>query len=152
MREPQKVMPTALILLADDHPQMLWRLCRVADTVGQVVGAVSDGKAAVNESLRLHPDVVVLDLVMSGIHGLEAAKRLRRDLPECKVIICSMYTHSGWIEEAFAAGAVGFVRKQSAHEDLASAVRAALAGETFVSPSLKVDRMSGQGLGNHEQV
>ncbi|MBH0202563.1 MAG: response regulator transcription factor [Nitrospira sp.] len=89
-----------------------------------------------NESLRLHPDVVVLDLMMPGVDGLEATRLLQRDLPECKVIICTMHTHSRLIEEAFAAGAVGFVRKQSAHEDLAPAVRAALAGETFVSPSL----------------
>ncbi|MDH4088569.1 MAG: response regulator transcription factor, partial [Nitrospira sp.] len=80
------------ILLADDHPQMLSNLCRLAETVGEVIGAASDGQAAVNESLRLHPDVVVLDLVMPGVGGLEAARRLRRDLPECKVVICSMYT------------------------------------------------------------
>ncbi|MDH4252592.1 MAG: response regulator transcription factor [Nitrospira sp.] len=124
------------ILLADDHPQMLSNLCRLAETVGEVIGAASDGQAAVNESLRLHPDVVVLDLVMPGVGGLEAARRLRRDLPECKVVICSMYTQPEVIADAFAAGAVGFVRKQSAHVDLAPAIRAAVAGETFISPSL----------------
>lgn len=137
--ESQQVMHTPRILLADDHPQILSNLCRLADTVGEVVGAVSDGRTAVTESLRLRPDVVVLDLVMPGVEGLEAARLLRRDLPGCKAIICSMYAHSELIAETFSAGAVGLVRKQSAHADLAPAIRAALNGETFVSPSLKQD-------------
>jgi DNA-binding NarL/FixJ family response regulator len=132
-------MSTPRILLADDHPHILSNLRRLADTVGEVVSAVSDGRTAVNESLRLRPDVVVLDLVMPGVEGLEAARLLRRDLPECKAIICSMYAHSELIAETFSAGAVGLVRKQSAHSDLAPAIRAAVAGETFVSPSLEQD-------------
>lgn len=125
------------ILLADDHPQILSNLCHLAETVSEVVGTASDGQAAVDESLRLRPDIVMLDLVMPGVGGLAAARFLRRDLPECKVIICSMFTQPELIKEAFAAGAIGFVRKQSAHTDLAPAIRAALAGETYISPSLQ---------------
>lgn len=125
------------ILLADDHPQMLANLCRLADKAGEVVGAVGDGRTAVQESLRLRPQVVVLDMMMPAVGGLEAAQFLRRDLPECKVIICSMHTHCQLIAEAFSVGAVGFVRKQAAHTDLVPAIRAALTGETFVSPSLE---------------
>ncbi len=145
--ESQQIMHTPQILLADDHPQILSNLCRLADTVGEVVGAVSDGRTAVEEALRLHPDVVVLDLVMPGVEGLEAARLLRRDLPGCKTIICSMYAHSELIAETFSAGAVGLVRKQSAHADLAPAIRAALNGETFVSPSLNQDDTSLQKNG-----
>lgn len=133
--------------MADDHPHILSNLCRLADTVGEVVGAVTDGRAAVKESLRLRPHVVVLDIMMPEVGGLEAARFLRRDLPECKVIICSMHTHSELIKEAFAAGAVGFVRKQSAHSDLAPAIGAALAGETFVSPSLERNAQPPQANG-----
>ncbi|MBX3303898.1 MAG: response regulator transcription factor [Nitrospira sp.] len=136
------------ILLADDHPHILSNLCRLADTVGEVVGAVADGRAAVDSSLRLHPDVVVLDIMMPEVGGLEATRFLRRDLPECKIIICSMYTHSELIAEAFAAGAVGFVRKQSAHSDLVPAIRTALAGERFVSPLLKHNTASTQKNGD----
>lgn len=135
--EPREQVSKPHILLADDHPHMLSNLCRLADAVGEVVGAVSDGGVAVKEALRLRPDVVVLDIMMPAVGGLEAARFLRRDLPECKVIICSMYAHSELIAEAMAVGVVGFVRKQSAHSDLAPAIRAALAGETFVSPSLE---------------
>lgn len=124
------------ILLADDHPSVLANLCRLADKVGEVVGAVSDGRAAVNESLRLRPDVVVLDLAMPGIGGIEAARLLRRDLPGTKVIICTVHTGKDLVEKALAAGAHGFVRKQSAYEDLEPAIRAVLDGGRVISPSL----------------
>ncbi len=123
------------ILLADDHPQMLANLCRLADKAGEVVGAVTDGRAAVDVSYRLRPDVVVLDLIMPRVGGLDAARAIRRDLPDCRVILCTIHVNASTIEEAFAAGAVGFVRKQSAHSDLVPAIRAAWAGETFVSSS-----------------
>lgn len=139
-------MRVSQILLADDHPSVLANLCRLADRVGEVVGAVSDGRAAVNESRRLRPDVVVLDLAMPGVGGIEAAQLLRRDLPETKVIICTVHTDKDNIKQAFAAGAVGFVRKQSAFEDLAPAIRAVLDGQRFISPSLRHHN----GLPTHE--
>jgi DNA-binding NarL/FixJ family response regulator len=104
--------------------------------VGEVVGAVSDGRAAVSESRRLKPDVAVLDLAMPWGGGIETAKIIRQDLPDIKVIICTVHANKEQVAQAFAAGAVGFVRKQSAYEDLAPAIRAALAGERFVSPSV----------------
>ncbi|MGE0470417.1 MAG: DNA-binding response regulator [Candidatus Nitrospira kreftii] len=125
------------ILLADDHPQMLANLCRLADKAGEVVGAVTDGRAAVDASRRLHPDVVVLDLVMPRVGGLDAARAIRRDLPDCRVVVCTVHANENTRDEAFAAGAVGFVRKQSAHSDLVPAIHAAWAGETFVSPLLE---------------
>ena len=125
------------ILLADDHPQMLSNLCRLADKAGEVVGAVTDGRAAVEVSRRLRPDVVVLDLIMPRVGGLDAARAIRKELPDCRVIVCTIHGNGNIKEEAFAAGAVGFVRKQSAHSDLVPAIRAAVAGETFVSPSLE---------------
>lgn len=126
-------MSTPRILVADDHPQMLASLCRLLEEACVVVGAVEDGRTAVAEALRLRPNVVVLDVMMPGMSGLDAAKRLRRDAPEIKVILCTVYVEPGMVDEAFAVGAVGFVRKQSADADLAPAIRAAMAGETFVS-------------------
>lgn len=140
------------ILLADDHPQILSNLCRLADTAGEVVGAASDGRTAVAEALRLRPDVAVLDIVMPGVDGLEAARLLHRDLPQCKVIMCSMYTNANLITKAFSIGAVGFVRKQSAHADLALAIRTAMTGLTFVSPSLAQSVTLSQQDGDDEQT
>lgn len=136
MLELRERVTRPTILLADDHPVILANLCRLTETVGEVVSAVSDGRAAVEESLRLHPDVVVLDIMMPERDGITTARLLCQRLPKCKIVMCSMYTNAQLIAEAFSAGAVGFVRKQSAHSDLPPAIKAALAGETFVSPSL----------------
>lgn len=127
---------TTRILLADDHPLVLASLSRIANEVGAVVGAVPDGCTVIVEALRLQPDVIVLDLMMPGLSGLEAARVLRRDLPNSRVIVCTVHTNPRVIEEVLAAGAVGFVQKQSAYGDLAPAIRAALADEVFVSPAL----------------
>jgi len=124
------------ILLADDHPQVLANLSRLADEAGEVVVAVQDGRATLREARRLHPDVIVLDLTMPEVNGLDVARMLRQDIPESKVIICTVHSNPMMIESAFAAGAVGFVQKQSAHVDLAMAIRAVLAGNRFVSPAL----------------
>jgi DNA-binding NarL/FixJ family response regulator len=125
------------ILLVDDHPQVLANLSRLADEAGEVVGAVQDGRAALKEARRLHPDVIVLDLTMPEVNGLDVARMLRLDMPESKVIICTVHSNPMMIESAFAVGAVGFVQKQSAHVDLAVAIRAVLAGNRFVSPALR---------------
>jgi len=143
-------MKAPRILLADDHPSVLANLCRLADKVGEVVGAVSDGRAAVNESRRLRPDVVVLDLAMPGVGGIEAAQVLRRDLPGTKVIICTVHTGKDHVARALAAGAQGFVRKQSAYEDLEPAIRAVLDGERFISPSLCHNGVRTQETGERE--
>ncbi len=137
------------ILLADDHPSVLANLCRLADRVGEVVGAVSDGRAVVNEARRLKPDVVVLDLAMPGVGGIESAQLLRHDMPEAKVIMCSVNTGRNHVARAFAAGVHGFIRKQSAYEDLERAIRAVLEGEQFVSPSLRHDGVFGEKSDSH---
>ena len=121
------------ILLADDHPQILANLSRIAEQAGEVVGAVQDGRTVMAEALRLHPDVIVLDVTMPGMSGLDAARLLRQDMPESRIIICTVHTDQKIIDDAFAVGAVGFVRKQSAHIDLVPAIRAAFAGHRFVS-------------------
>jgi DNA-binding NarL/FixJ family response regulator len=128
---------TPRILLADDHPQVLANLSRLAGEVGEVVGALQDGRAVLAEARRLHPDVIVLDLTMPEVNGLDVARMLRRNMPESKVIICTVHTNPRMIAGAFTVGAVGFVQKQSAHADLAAAIRAVLAGDRFVSPALR---------------
>ena len=125
------------VLLVDDHPQVLANLSRLVDEVGEVVGAVQDGRAALAEARRLRPDVIILDLTMPEISGFEVARVLRRDMPESKVVICTVHANPMMIEKAFTVGAVGFVQKQSAHADLAAAICAVLAGDRFVSPALR---------------
>jgi DNA-binding NarL/FixJ family response regulator len=125
------------VVLVDDHPQVLAYLSRLAGEVGEVVGAMQDGRAVLAEVRRLQPDVIVVDLAMPDISGLEVARLLRRDMPDSKVIICTVETGPRVIEEAFQSGVMGFVRKQSAHADLGAAIYATLAGERFLSPALR---------------
>lgn len=126
-----------LILLADDHPQVLANLRQLAGKAGEVVGAVQDGRAVITEARRLQPDVIVLDLAMPEVSGLDVTRLLRREVPKSKVIICTVHTNARLIEHAFAAGAAGFVQKQSAHVDLVAAIRAVLSRDTFLSPALR---------------
>lgn len=125
------------ILLADDHPHVLVNLCRLADEVGEVVGAIQDGRAVISEAQRLRPDVLILDLTMPGLNGIAATRIIRKDMPDTKIVMCTVHTHPMIVEEAFSVGAVGFVRKQSAHTDLGPAIRAALVGNIFVSQELR---------------
>lgn len=136
------------ILLADDHWQILANLSRLAGEAGEVVGTAQDGRAAVTEARRLCPDVIVLDLSMPDMTGIEAAAQLRRDLPESKVIICTVYTNPRVVEEAFAAGAAGFVLKQAAAADLAAAIRAVVSGERFLSPGLRYRERAAEASGS----
>lgn len=86
-------------------------LSRLAEEVGEVVGTMPEGRTVVAEALRLHPDVIVLDLAMPEVSGLDAARILRRDVPESKVIICTVHANPRMIEEEWAGG--GGVRAET---------------------------------------
>lgn len=145
-------MMTPRILLADDHWQILANLSRLAGEAGEVVGTAQDGRAAVTEARRLSPDVIVLDLSMPEMTGIQAAAQLRRDLPESKVIICTAYTNPRVVEEAFAAGAAGFVLKPAASADLGTAIRTVLAGRRFLSPGLRYRARTAESSGSASET
>jgi DNA-binding NarL/FixJ family response regulator len=98
---------TVRILLADDHPRILENLSRPADEVGEVVGAVQGGGAAVVESRRVHPDAIVLDPAMPVVGGVDAARRLRCDVPASRVIVCTIHTSSAVIDDGSQPGVQG---------------------------------------------
>jgi len=126
------------ILIADDHQVMRQGLCSLLSSQPdfQVVGDTGDGEAAVKLVERLHPDVLVLDMVMPGINGIEVVRRVRVLSPTCAIVILSMYGAEGYVREAIRAGAKGYVLKKDSVEELASAVREVLAGRHYISPSL----------------
>jgi DNA-binding NarL/FixJ family response regulator len=102
----------------------------------RIVGAVSDGKSLITEARRLSPDVMIVDLFMPGFSGIEAARKLKkRHIPGC-VIFLTVHEDASFIEAAQAAGAMGYVLKSSADRDLVPAIRQALQGHFFNSPSL----------------
>jgi DNA-binding NarL/FixJ family response regulator len=124
------------ILLADDSPCMLQAARRILEPEFQVVGTVEDGHAVLEATELLKPDVLILDISMGVVNGLEAARMLARVLVKPKIVFLTVHKDQEFVEEAFLAGAVGYVTKPRLATDLLVAVRKALIGHTFVSPEL----------------
>jgi DNA-binding NarL/FixJ family response regulator len=125
-----------LVLLADDSPSMLQAARRILEPEFEVVGTVDDGEAVLEATKSLNPDVLILDISMGVMNGLEAARLLRRIGSTAKIVFLTVHNDQDFVEEAFSAGAVGYVIKPRLGTDLPVAVREALMGHTFVSPDL----------------
>jgi len=120
-------------LLADDHVLVAEGLHRLLEGSCDVVGTVSDGSRLVDAAIELHPDVIIADLSMPGLSGLEATSELRARGLDAKVIILTMYTDVRIAKEAIKAGAVGFVSKQAAGQELLAAIESVMEGGIYVS-------------------
>lgn len=124
------------VLLADDHRVVAEGLRSLLAEAFDVVGVVEDGSEMVAAAKELKPDVIVADISMPGLSGLDALARLKRDDPGVRVVFLTMHTEGAYARRALAAGACGYVVKHSAASELVAALRAALAGKAFVSPSV----------------
>jgi DNA-binding NarL/FixJ family response regulator len=125
------------ILLADDHAMMREGLATILGAAGMtVVGAVGDGREAVRAARELTPDVVVMDASMPELNGIEAARDILAHAPAVQVVMLSMHASREHVHQAFAAGATGYVLKDSAGAEVVAAVRAVCAGRRYVSPAL----------------
>lgn len=124
------------VVLADDHPMMLEGLRKLLKPGFEVVGAVTDGRALLEAAERLQPDLVITDISMPGMDGLEATRRLRAVVPGVRVLVLSVHTEPSWVRAAFDAGACGYLSKTSASEEIATAVREVLKGHFYVSPAV----------------
>lgn len=126
------------VLVVDDHPVLRDGLGSVLqrETGISVVGTAGSGSDAVALAVEHVPDVVVMDIAMPGLNGLDATARIRRELPGTQVVILSMHATSEHLHQALAAGAVGFVVKTSAGAEVVSAVRDAAVGKRYLSASL----------------
>lgn len=122
------------VLLADDHPMMLDGLRKLLELDCEVVAAVRDGRELLEAAERLRPDLVVTDISMPFVDGLEVTRRLQKILPGARVLILSVHADPSWVREAFAAGACGYLTKISASEEIGTAVREVLKGLFYVSP------------------
>ncbi len=137
--------PPIKILLADDHTIVRQGLARLLEDHAEfkVIGEAVNGNMAIEKSISLKPDVVIMDIAMPLLNGIEAARRIRRQLPQSKIIILSMYAHEHYIHELLEAGISGYLIKDSSGRDIIDAIHAAMKGETFLSPSISkvlVDR------------
>lgn len=126
------------ILLADDHAVLRTGLRMIIDSQRdmEVIGEASDGKEAIEQAERLHPDVVLLDLSMPGLGGLSALGVIREKVPETKVLVLTMHDDEGYLGRVLEAGGSGYVVKKAADMELLSAIRAVKRGEFYVHSSL----------------
>jgi DNA-binding NarL/FixJ family response regulator len=128
------------VVLADDHQQMIAIVRRTLGEEVEVVGAVEDGKQAVNAVLTLDPDVLVIDISMPILNGLQAAKQLQTANCRTKIIFLSIYDGPDFRDAAFSAGAAGYVTKARLSTDLIPAIHEAILRQIFVSGSLPMQR------------
>lgn len=126
------------ILLADDHNivRQGLRALLQSEPHFRLVGEASDGIEAVRLAERLKPDVLITDVMMPGLNGLEVARQVSRSLPNTRIIILSMYTNDAYVIEAFKNGANGYVLKDSEASDLIQAVKEVINGNRYLSPPL----------------
>jgi DNA-binding NarL/FixJ family response regulator len=127
-------MSTPRVLLADDHALILGAFEKLLSDHCQIVGQVSDGRALVEAAERLRPDLIVLDISMPLLNGLEAARQIKQRLRDVKLLFLTMNEDSDLAAEAFRAGASGYLLKRSAVSELTTAIREVLQGRTYITP------------------
>jgi DNA-binding NarL/FixJ family response regulator len=132
-------MPRTTLLIADDHAMVAQALAQMLARAYDVVAIVNDGVEVVEAARRLRPDVIVSDLSMPGLSGLDALRRLKAEGVRTRVIFLTMYDDPALAAEAMRAGASGYLLKQAAGEELLAAIRDVLAGRVYVSPQLAGD-------------
>jgi DNA-binding NarL/FixJ family response regulator len=122
------------VLLADDHTLLLGAFEKLLSEDCDVVGQVSDGRALVEAAEELKPDIVVLDISMPLLNGLEAGRQIKRKLPSTKLVFVTMNEDTDLAADAFRAGASGYLLKQSATSELMAAIRQVMDGRSYVTP------------------
>ncbi len=131
------------ILMADDHSLVLAGLRRLVEEEGDVVGTVEDGRALVEQAKKLRPDLILMDISMPLLNGLDAARQLRKLVPESKLIFLTVHTTPTYVTEAFKAGASGYLVKQSATAELTLAIQTVLRGQHYMTPSVTKEMLMG---------
>jgi DNA-binding NarL/FixJ family response regulator len=122
--------------MADDHSLILAGLRKLVEADCDVVGTVEDGRALVEAAQQLRPDLILLDISMPLLNGLEAARQLRTLVPDCKLIFLTMHASPTYATEAFQAGASGYLLKRSAASELGLAIASVLQGQHYLTPLL----------------
>lgn len=130
-------MSRARLLIADDHALMLDGLRRLLRREFDVLGTFEDGRALVQGTLSHNPDVVILDISMPQLNGLDAGAQIHKALPGVRLIFMSMHTEPEFVRDAFRAGASAFVDKRAHGPELIQAVHEVMAGRTYISPRIK---------------
>ena len=126
------------VLLAEDHAETAARLRKLLGVDFDVIASVEDGHALVDATERLSPDAIVADIDMPGVDGIAATTLIRRHDPNARIVLVTVHAESMLVEAGLAAGALGYVLKDTAGDELVPAVHAALAGRQYLSRELGV--------------
>ena len=142
---PQKIR----ILLADDHSVVRqgFKLLLGQQPDVEVIGEAGDGAEAVRKALELKPSVIIMDIAMPNLNGVEATRRIMEANPDARILILSMHKDAVYVRETLRAGAKGYLLKEAIDHDLMRAVRAVAAGDGFLSPEV-----SGTVLSEYQQT
>ena len=127
------------VVLADDHTLVLEGLHKLLEDEYDIVGTAEDGRMLLNVARQHNPDVVVLDISMPQLNGLDAARQLHKLVPTCKIIFLTMHADPTYAKEAFQAGASGYLLKRSAATELILAIHAVLKDQYYVTPEITKD-------------
>ena len=131
------------VLVADDHPAMAEGLRTVLEPEFDVIATVGDGHALVAAVTTLSPDVIVTDIAMPGLDGIAAAGAILRRHPRARIVFVTVHNDADIVQKGLAAGALGYVLKLTAAEELVPAIHAALQGQQHVSPLIGGRKMQG---------
>jgi len=147
-------MKRSKVLIADDHGMVIDGLRSLLESEYEVVGAVNDGRAVLSEVQRLQPDIVIIDISMPLLNGLDCTRQLREAGSSVKILILTMHPDATLAQEAFAAGAMGYLLKTSPGSELKEALREVLVGRAYLSPEVSRDatQVLGRMTSIHEEV
>ena len=134
-------MKRTRVLLADDHALTLGGIRAVVEPRYEVIGMVTDGRALVEAATRLTPDLIIMDITMPLLNGIDAAVQIRKSLPSAKLLFVTMHVNPAYLEAALNAGATGYVLKSAAGEELLEAMDSVLKGRIYVTASLSSEHL-----------
>ena len=127
------------VLLADDHTLILDGYRKLLEELCEIVGVAEDGRTLLAMAQQLQPDIVTLDISMPQLNGIDAARKLHKDLPCTKIIFVTMHADQAYVNEAFKAGASGYLLKRSAGSELVQAIQSVMNGHHYVTPLIAKD-------------
>jgi DNA-binding NarL/FixJ family response regulator len=140
------------LLIADDHKIFAEGLKRLLNADFDIDGVVADGRELVAAAEKLRPDVMVVDISMPMLNGIEAVRQIKKVYPEIKVVFLTMHPDVAYAASAFKAGASGYVLKHSAPDELITAIREGLKGRTYVTPLIAGKLLHSYESGSHSEV
>ena len=126
------------VLVADDHTLVLDGIRKLLETEVDLVGTVGNGLELISEAQRLKPDIILLDISMPMLNGVEAARHLRKTLPNTKLIFLTMHADATYVTEALGLGASGYVLKSSGFSELIDAIHKVARGQIFITPLIEM--------------